>query len=82
MDRLKNQIESVDKSTLHKQHKGISFVRLINNTIEYINIPNVPAQTFRYFYNPSKLSKEEREKIKNKVEVFIKYSMFNQIKLG
>ncbi len=82
MDRLKNQIESVDKSTLHKQHKGISFVRLINNTIEYINIPNAPGQTFRYFYNPSKLSKEEREKIKNKVEVFIKYSMFNQIKLG
>lgn len=73
MDRLKNQIESVDKSTLHKQHKGISFVRLINNTIEYINIPNVPGQTFRYFYNPSKLSKEEREKIIDSLIFNFKY---------
>lgn len=54
------QIEIADKES--KSKKGISFVIRKGNQIDYINIPNVPEQTFKYFYNPSKLSVNERTK--------------------
>lgn len=42
------QVEQVDKITLHKTHKGISFAILTDNKLEYINIPSTPAQEFNY----------------------------------
>lgn len=49
-----------------KGKKGISFVRFKGNSVEYIGIPNVPAQTFKFFYNPSKLSNSERQQLREK----------------
>lgn len=44
-----------------KQHSGISFTILSNNTLEYANIPTTPNQKFVYFENTSHLSREERK---------------------
>lgn len=54
------QMDIADKALKHT--KGINFVRMNGNNIEYVNIPNSPDQTFKYFYNPSKLTAEERSK--------------------
>ena len=61
---LQLQIDKVEKSIAHKRYKGISFAILANNTLEYVNIPSVPAQRFIYFENTSKLTNEDRNKIK------------------
>jgi hypothetical protein len=45
-----------------KKH-GVSFVLIHGNTIEYVNIPSVPEQRFKYFFNPSHLTAEERKRI-------------------
>lgn len=54
------QTDIADKEL--KSKRGISFARLHGNSLEYINVPNVPEQTFKFFYNPSKLSAAERSK--------------------
>jgi len=41
---------------------SISFARKIGNTIEMVTIPTTSFQKFHYFYNPSKLTTEERKK--------------------
>ena len=41
---------------------SISFARRIGNSIEMVTIPTTSFQKFRYFYNPSKLTEEERKK--------------------
>lgn len=65
-ERIQKQIESVDEQLKGKTHKGISFVRRNGNNIEYVNIPNDPQQNFKYFYNPSKLTAEQRKEIREK----------------
>jgi hypothetical protein len=62
-NRLFAQIDRVDKSVAHKIHKGISFARIANNDIEYVNIPSTIEQRFVYLENTSKLSKDERDKL-------------------
>jgi hypothetical protein len=62
-NRLFAQIDKVDKSVAHKIHKGISFARIANNDIEYVNIPSTIEQRFVYLENTSKLTKEERDKL-------------------
>lgn len=42
---------------------GISFVIQRGNNIEYVNIPTLPQQKHKYFYNPSSLTTEERKRI-------------------
>lgn len=56
------QIENADK-----QKGGISFVRKNGNSIEYVNIQSAPAQRFHYFYNPSKLTSQDRQTLEQKI---------------
>jgi hypothetical protein len=51
------QLKAADKKT------GISFVLIHGNNIEYANIPTLPIQKFKYFFNPSHLTAEERKRI-------------------
>jgi hypothetical protein len=63
----------VDNATrLAKSSKGICFTLRRGNSIEYVNIPNVPQQTFKYFDNTSHLTNAERQAI---------YRKRNEIKL-
>jgi hypothetical protein len=71
--RIQVQIASIDDQLKHKTNKGISFVRKNGNHIEYINIPNVRQQTFRYFYNPSKLTNDERKRLLEKRKTVIEF---------
>lgn len=64
--RISKQISDVDATILHKTNKGISFAQKVGNTISYINIPNHPHQEFKFFYNPSSISNEERKRILEK----------------
>jgi hypothetical protein len=50
-----NQMKYADKKT------GISFAILNGSNLEYANIPTCPDQKFKYFFNPSKLTAEERK---------------------
>ncbi len=59
------QMDTADKELKHK--KGIAFARLSGNQLDYVAIPSLPAQRFIYFENTSKLTNEERTKLKNKV---------------
>ena len=58
------QVDLAEKELKHK--KGVSFVRIHGNTVEYITVTNVPEQTFRFFYNPSKLTASERKQMREK----------------
>jgi hypothetical protein len=51
------QLKDAEKKT------GISFVIRRGNSIEYVNIPTLPQQKHKYFYNPSSLTAEERKRI-------------------
>jgi hypothetical protein len=55
-----------------KNTKGICFTLRRGNLIEYVNIPNVPQQTFKYLVNTSSLTNTERQAI---------YRKRNEIKL-
>lgn len=48
MIRLQKQIETVDKTTLHKKNKGVSFVYINGSYMEYINIPSTNHQLFNF----------------------------------
>jgi len=52
------QMDIADKEAKH--HKGVSFVRIHGNQIDYVHVKTTPEQRFKFFYNPSKLSPEER----------------------
>jgi hypothetical protein len=55
-----------------KNTKGVCFTLRRGNSVEYVNIPNVPQQTFKYFDNTSHLTNKERQDI---------YRKRNEIKL-
>lgn len=59
------QVENADK--VAKTAKGISFVIIKGNSVEYAHIPTTPDQKFKYFYNPSKLSNEERKSFEQRI---------------
>ena len=44
-----------------KTKNSVSFVIRRGNSIEYASIPSLPEQKFRYFFNPSHLTAEERK---------------------
>jgi hypothetical protein len=69
--RIHKQIIDIETSLKHKSHKGISFARKVGNSVDYVNIPNVPEQNFIYFHNPSKLSNYERRRLKTSTSVLI-----------
>jgi hypothetical protein len=54
------QVDIADKALKH--NKGVNFAIVKGNKVEYIHVPNAPEQTFKYFYNPSKLTAEDRKK--------------------
>lgn len=55
------QVDTADKSA--KMNKGISFAIVHGNSIEYVHIPTTAEQKFKYFFNPSHLTAEERKRI-------------------
>ena len=59
--RIDKQVEDADKAS---RGKGVSFAMLYNNTLTYVNIPTTSHQRFVYFENTSKITNEEREKIR------------------
>jgi len=44
-----------------KSKKGISFVIITGNRIEFVNISTTKDQKFQYHFDPSTLSSEERK---------------------
>ena len=62
--RIHKQIVDTEKMLSTASHKGISFVRRIGNKIDYVNIQNVPEQNFVYLHNPSKITNEQRRRLK------------------
>jgi hypothetical protein len=69
--RIHKQIVDMEKLLKGNTHQGISFVRKIGNKTDYVNIQNVPEQDFKYFHNPSKLSANERRRLKTSTSVLI-----------
>jgi len=66
------QIDNASKT--HKSVRGICFTMRRGNSIEYVNIPNHPYQTFKYFENTSHLTNVERQAIykkRNEIKVLI-----------
>lgn len=55
------QVDNATKALKHT--KGICFAMRCGNTLEYVNIPNSPDQTFKYFHNSSHMTNEERQAI-------------------
>jgi hypothetical protein len=51
------QIKQADKTK-----NSISFVIRRGNSIEYASISTLPEQKFKYFFNPSHLTAEERRR--------------------